>query len=417
VLENLDKIDWSNLGHAYGPAEDVPGLLRDLASPVEEERADAMGELYGNIWHQGTVYQATAYAVPFLLELLESPKVDGKDDILVLLAHLARGTSYHDVHQHLSHHKEEAKGQGWQDKVQKELGWVGDVKAAVKAGENLYLGLLNDTDARMRDAAAYVIASLDRPLAKLAEAVWKRLEREKEESVQVGLVMAFGFLAERTEGNTSSLLAMLIGSTSESVKLAAAMSLIQLSPDEQSEESIAMLLHAARFPGRFEAFGESIWGEVDGVELLVLNHVTQLEGNAARAAESKMISDLSTCSRPEAVRLAEILLRIAFRQSIRRDKIFAELSEQQQRIVKLIADNSSVWAEKIGKGEKSRPAISMQLRSYGLPDEESKLYLFVHGTEFRHAFEREHGTPALEREQKRSGIGDKLKKFFGWGGR
>ncbi len=404
MLENLDKIDWSNLGHAYGPAEDVPGLLRDLASPVEEERADAMGELYGNIWHQGTVYQATAYAVPFLLELLESPKVDGKDDILVLLAHLARGTSYHDVHQHLSHHKEEAKGQGWQDKVQKELGWVGDVKAAVKAGENLYLGLLNDTDARMRDAAAYVIASLDRPLAKLAEAVWKRLEREKEECVQVSLVMAFGNLAEHAEANTGSLLAMLLSSPSKSVKLAAAMSLIELSPAEQSQESIAIVVEAVRSQEGFEGFDESVWGRVDGVELLVLNHVIQLEGNAARVTESALISAMATHPVAEAVRMAEMLLRIAFRGSRQRDKIFSQLSEQQQRIVKLIAENQNLWTETVGKGSRSAFRISAELRSCGLPDQRDRLRAFVSGVAM---------PPPLTLEQKRSSFGDRLKKFFG----
>ena len=66
-----------------------------------EDREQAMHELYGNIWHQGTVYEASSQAVPFLIQLLESEVVEGRDEICILLAHLARGTSYHDVHQHL----------------------------------------------------------------------------------------------------------------------------------------------------------------------------------------------------------------------------------------------------------------------------------------------------------------------------
>lgn len=405
MLENLDRIDWSNLGHAYGPADDVPDLLRSLASADEDERSNAIYELHGNIWHQGTVYQATAYAVPFLLELLESPKVEGKDELLVLLADLARGTSYHDVHQYLSHHKEEAKEQEWQDKIKKELGWVSDVKAAVKAGENLYLGLLNDADARMRDAAAYVLASLERPSLKLAEAVWRRLEKEKEERVQVSLMLAFGFLAERREANISSLLAMLLSSPSKSVKLAAAMSLIQLSPAEQSRDSIAVLVDAARSQEGFDDFDESIWGQVDGVELLVLNHVIQLEGNAARAAEDTLVNALPTHPPAEAFRIARILLGIGFRQSIRRDATFASLNEQQQRIVKLIAESQNVWAETSGKGGKSGVGISMLLRSHGLPDQQARLQEFIRGADM---------TGALEREQKRFNM---LKNLFGRRGR
>ncbi len=52
-------------------ASDVSGLIRSLASPKAEVRENAVYELYGNIWHQGTVDKATPYAVPFLIELLE----------------------------------------------------------------------------------------------------------------------------------------------------------------------------------------------------------------------------------------------------------------------------------------------------------------------------------------------------------
>jgi hypothetical protein len=58
-------------------------------------------ELHGNIWHQGTVYEAPAYAVPFLarLVLTESPPV--RYEVLNLLASIATGSSYLDVHQDL----------------------------------------------------------------------------------------------------------------------------------------------------------------------------------------------------------------------------------------------------------------------------------------------------------------------------
>ncbi len=65
MLEGLEGIDWGSLHHAYGAASDVPGLLRALASPRRKKRSRAIYDLYGNIWHQGTVYEATAYAVPW----------------------------------------------------------------------------------------------------------------------------------------------------------------------------------------------------------------------------------------------------------------------------------------------------------------------------------------------------------------
>ena len=56
MLDGLDLIDWASLQHAYDSAADVPDLLRDLASTNEEKRKNAIYKLFGNIWHQGTVY-------------------------------------------------------------------------------------------------------------------------------------------------------------------------------------------------------------------------------------------------------------------------------------------------------------------------------------------------------------------------
>ncbi|MFD5830011.1 hypothetical protein [Lentzea sp. NPDC060358] len=70
MLNGLDEVDWSRLTHAYGTAGDVPDQLRALASSDAGDRGKALKQLYGNIYHQGTVYKATAHAVPFLLEVL-----------------------------------------------------------------------------------------------------------------------------------------------------------------------------------------------------------------------------------------------------------------------------------------------------------------------------------------------------------
>ena len=73
MLEGLDTIDWSSLTHAYGPATDVPELLRSLLSEDAEVRMQACADLHEKIWHQGHVYSASSAAIPFLFELLTSP--------------------------------------------------------------------------------------------------------------------------------------------------------------------------------------------------------------------------------------------------------------------------------------------------------------------------------------------------------
>ncbi|KAB1986331.1 hypothetical protein [Streptomyces triticiradicis] len=84
----LDDVRWSDLAHAYGPAEDVPELIRALYEDDEEAADEAVYELYGNIHHQGSVYQASAPAVPFLAHaVLHAP--GKREDLLMLLAVLA----------------------------------------------------------------------------------------------------------------------------------------------------------------------------------------------------------------------------------------------------------------------------------------------------------------------------------------
>jgi hypothetical protein len=69
VLGGLTDIPWGDLTHAYGPAEDVPVLLRAIAHGDDKAASDGVHALFGNIWHQGTVYRATPYAVPFLARM------------------------------------------------------------------------------------------------------------------------------------------------------------------------------------------------------------------------------------------------------------------------------------------------------------------------------------------------------------
>lgn len=77
MLEQLDDTDWESLQHAYGPAHDVPALLRQLAAVEDVEQLEEIADvLYGNLFHQGTRYEATVHAVPFLYEILRGTDND-----------------------------------------------------------------------------------------------------------------------------------------------------------------------------------------------------------------------------------------------------------------------------------------------------------------------------------------------------
>ncbi|RMZ46953.1 hypothetical protein AFCA_007242 [Aspergillus flavus] len=71
TFDLLNSINWSALRHAYGSAWDVPAQLRALRSGNAEIKENAQRSLCSNIFHQGDRYEATAYAVPCLLKVLE----------------------------------------------------------------------------------------------------------------------------------------------------------------------------------------------------------------------------------------------------------------------------------------------------------------------------------------------------------
>ncbi len=57
--------DWSQLDHAYGTAQDIPGLLAAM-SPGPEDAC--WNDLWSALCHQGTVYSASYAALPALAE-------------------------------------------------------------------------------------------------------------------------------------------------------------------------------------------------------------------------------------------------------------------------------------------------------------------------------------------------------------
>lgn len=66
-----DEARWAELSHAYGPAGDIPALLRALESDPSQ-RAPAQEPwvtLWSSLCHQGDVYDASYAAVPHIVRI------------------------------------------------------------------------------------------------------------------------------------------------------------------------------------------------------------------------------------------------------------------------------------------------------------------------------------------------------------
>jgi hypothetical protein len=72
MLETLETIPWDHLQHAYGAATDTPHHLRQLVTDDPVQFETAFEELNASICHQTTLYEATIYAIPFIVEILSA---------------------------------------------------------------------------------------------------------------------------------------------------------------------------------------------------------------------------------------------------------------------------------------------------------------------------------------------------------
>jgi hypothetical protein len=63
IFAGLDGLPWHDMSHAYGPAGEVPELLRGPADPDPAVRETALDAMYGGVHHQGDVYDCTLTAL------------------------------------------------------------------------------------------------------------------------------------------------------------------------------------------------------------------------------------------------------------------------------------------------------------------------------------------------------------------
>lgn len=69
----LDSTRWHELEHAYGPASDIPDLLRKLAtlsSSGSDDQEESWYSLVSALAHQNDVYSASFAAVPHVVKAL-----------------------------------------------------------------------------------------------------------------------------------------------------------------------------------------------------------------------------------------------------------------------------------------------------------------------------------------------------------
>lgn len=230
-LENLDNINWAGMNHAYGPATDVPDQLRAMASGNAKTQRKAIKSCYSNIYHQGTVYEATAYAVPFIVEILETtPDEKLKPEILDLLYHLSHGYSYIDVHQHIdwAYNQETRESDEFKAELQRELSWVKAAYEAVADYYEVYLRFLESDDDKTKMMAVVLLSGLHTKSDEVLPRLLVVLEAESNPEIQSVILSALPALAQDRQEQIGAAIIPYLTADSSLARLFSAASMIRL---------------------------------------------------------------------------------------------------------------------------------------------------------------------------------------------
>jgi hypothetical protein len=254
MLAGVDNVNWRALRHAYGLAEDVPSLLRLLLSDDPDVRADAFEQLFSNIWHQGTVYEASAYAVPFLLRMLSDERTPDRPGVLTLLSSLATGSSYLAVH-----HREgddvfdlrrslARKGEDFDTALRTELGWVSAANEAVTKGVDLFFDLLEDADedVDLQQQALATIAVLPGRRAESVARLGALLPATTDLRLRTGITRALHDLMDDSRASQQVFADLLRGDTPEAIRLIAAVALLTRARERAPDQAVTVVLDALR---------------------------------------------------------------------------------------------------------------------------------------------------------------------------
>jgi hypothetical protein len=178
MFETLDDAVFIGTPSTYGPADDAPRLLRELADDDPVVAARALYWIEASYFHQDQYCPATARIVPYLLELL-SHDLSNAPELMSLLGRMLRG--YHDDGLH----------GGPLRSIDDFEGDEADTLRAVHRGRAVLEASLQSPSIELRSATIWTLSALRPPPIELLAL---RLEVERDPRVRVMLRVALGGL-------------------------------------------------------------------------------------------------------------------------------------------------------------------------------------------------------------------------------
>ncbi len=309
LLCDLEAVGWGRLRHAYGPADDVPALLCGLLIRDAEPREDVFATLFSTIWHQGTVYDSSVRAVPFLLRLLADRRTPDRIGVLHLLSALAAaGAIPRSATPEDSRPDAEALA----------------TNAAVAAGADLLLALAGDNQqsAEVCRLALYTLSLLPTAAPTSVPRLLAWLDDPNQSDLQPDIARALHALLDNGRGAQAVFARLLESGDDPVTAFVAAAALLDRAGADAPDDAVHALLAGLRgvqqvFPAAPPGdpvgywFWDSPWPE--DVAAFALEHLRAPGGDFSRRALLRMLPLVRQPEQAEQVALR--LLDLAFGDS------------------------------------------------------------------------------------------------------
>ena len=387
MLEGLDDIDWANLEHAYGEASDVPKLIRSLASKDEEERRNALWELYGNIFHQGTRYQATVYTIPFIFELIRDPNVPDKASLIKFTVDLAlgypeaflpKGPNVEDWAIDAEQLKEESESEDLDDFDADWLkhidAFINSYKAVLKEVETYY-NFLDSNNPEIKIMAIFGVAWFREKASESIPKLRRLLGKEKDEIILANLLISLSMLdAYVEERNDEEQLRNYFTHNSLIVKISAAIALVNIlneevdiAPIDYILKQLPVIIDMNMSPFEFP------WNDGE-----LLGFISEVIKFCAVQFPEKVVPDLSNLlsklTGVQALNILYSLLWIVFPDLPEQDIwTLKQLNKYQKMVLRVLAKNDKLWIDE----DLETADLSTLLEEYKLPNNQKDLRKFL----------------------------------------
>jgi hypothetical protein len=340
MLESLNAVDVQELQDTHHEANEVRASLNQMIADIAQMRDERIDTLYYSIWHQSSVNQCTASAVQFLIERLQSDSVQDKDELLLLLAYVARGNSYASV-EHDSGELDVAE-QG--DLSEQEREWRQNAHIAVATGISTYLDLLEHEEPGVRISAAYILGCFKEHACHIYPRLFSSVHKEEDELAKSSMLLCLGALGELLKCRQLLLTEITQEQSSPLVKLAAAMALAWLAKDTIPVEAVNVLVETIVEP----ELTEDLYNELPWAEANVAGDTCQilytLGPRSANIAVPMLIDTLKTTNLHSSLRVVDALLHLAFNgKPIDADLTAQTLTGEQRLVLATIANTNCGW--------------------------------------------------------------------------